>query len=738
MTNSGGQQPLFSGQSSRRNVSRSDPGPAEGCWLGLNTNQRRLFSALQDGWLRPPPPNSGMLLGAGTYVPEHCDGGKQPISVHMKFDVRKLPRLDVLAFRDKRWERLVPNEVRLADFSALYWPGTLPMFAVSALEVGTDEEQARLTGMARQFSNLEIPVPVTVGTAAPADVSFSTPPRKAGMELAIPPDADAIRGSMSMAIWAVPRIDPWLDVLVASLSSDQARLVTSATKVEAGWWRVPPWVTPSSDRPVGNLQDGLWRAAVEVFRERSDKDSTGPEELAEKIAAVARSHYGSSEVEVAKWQRQTKGILRAETTIQLDDWRDCPVGMTIQLVLARPEPTNFKTWIRDMPNLSPKVWWSAAALCGLKHGYKKLDVEFRGPSPLQEALAVHALRLSDADLRKLRWPDFSGAPKWRREPGAFALFWGDKRIDERPVRLRGHWYEADFRNEEVRRQAKAAAKRMNWPCLRQEIKLPSGRLSVSGSGHVSGEDRELHVVGDVTLRLPANAVIEETIDAESFRHHVVVAAGRLPAPPMASVAGTAVRQLDIPGLTYVPNFLTEAEEEDIVAEIDRNEWIEDLKRRVQHYGWRYDYKARRVDSSMDLGSFPGWAERIARRLVQRNLVSQLPDQLIVNEYRRDQGIARHVDAKSSFADGIAMISLLESWEMVFRNQGGRGKRKEILRLERRSATIMAKEARYQWSHEIPKRKTEPAVSSPGNEKKRGRVKRERRLSLTFRKVLSER
>ena len=85
-----------------------------------------------------------------------------------------------------------------------------------------------------------------------------------------------------------------------------------------------------------------------------------------------------------------------------------------------------------------------------------------------------------------------------------------------------------------------------------------------------------------------------------------------------------------------------------------------------------------------------------------------------------------------------MISLLESWEMVFRNQGGRGKRKEILRLERRSATIMAKEARYQWSHEIPKRKTEPAVSSTGNEKKRRRVKRERRLSLTFRKVLGER
>ena len=444
MTNTGGQQALFSGKSGRGDVSRSDPGPAEGCWLGLNTNQRRLFSALQDGWLRPLPPNAGMLLGAGTFVPEQCDGGKQPISVRVKFDVRKLPRLDALAFGDKRWVRWDPNEVELTDFSALYWPGTLPMFAVSALEVATDEEQARLTGMARQFSNVEIPVPVTVGTAAPADLSFSMPPPEAGMELAVPNDSDAIRGSMSMAIWAVPRIDPWLEVLVASLSSDKARLAKSATKVEAGWWRVPPWVTPSADRPVGNLQDGLWRAAVEVFRERSDKDSARPEELAEKIAAVARSHYGSSEVDVAKWQGQTKGILRAETTIQLDDWRDCPVGMTIQLVLTRPEPTNFKTWIQDMPNLPPKVWWSAAALCGLKHGYKKLAIGFRGQAALQEALSVHALRLSNTALRKLHWPNLSGDPSWCREASGFTISWGDRKIDQKPNGSRGQWYAADF------------------------------------------------------------------------------------------------------------------------------------------------------------------------------------------------------------------------------------------------------------------------------------------------------
>ena len=738
MKNSSGQHALFTGNSSGEKGSRCSHGSSGNCWLGLNTNQRRLFAALQDGWLRPLPRNAGMVLGAGTYVPEQVDGGKQAISVRMKFDLRKLPRLDAFALRDNRWVRWSPNEVGPTDFSALYWRGTLPMFAVFALEVATEEERVRLTGMARQFSNVEIPIPVTVATASPADLTLSTPEPEAEMELAIPSRSDAIRGSMSLATWAVPRIDPWLDVLVASLSFNQERLANSATKVDANWWRFAPWATASTDSPADDLQEGLWRAAVDVFRKRSDTATSRPVELAEKIAAVAGYRYGRSDAGIADWRRHTTAILRMESTIQLDRWRDCPVGMAIQLVLARPEPIRFKTWSRDMPNLPPAVWWSAAALCGLKHGYQKLDVGFRGQGPLQEALSVHALRLSQTDLRQLHWPGLSGEPNWKRQNNGFVLYWGAKKIAEKPNGSRGQWYAADFQNEDVRSQAESVAKHMKWACLHQDLKLPPCRLSVSGPGTVSVKGRDLEISGDVELRLPSGYIVEETLDVEAFRHHVVVAAGRLANPPVAPVADTVAGKVNIPGLAYVPDFLSEAEEERIVATIDQNDWIDDLKRRVQHYGWRYDYKARRVDPTMRLGPMPEWAQTIAQRLVQQGLVFQLPDQLIVNEYRGDQGISRHVDAKSSFADGIAMISLLESWEMVFRNQRGRGRRKETLRLERRSATIMAKEARYQWSHEIPKRKTEPAVSSPGNEKKRRRVKRGRRLSLTFRKVIERR
>ena len=62
--------------------------------------------------------------------------------------------------------------------------------------------------------------------------------------------------------------------------------------------------------------------------------------------------------------------------------------------------------------------------------------------------------------------------------------------------------------------------------------------------------------------------------------------------------------------------------------------------------------------------------------------------------------------------------------MVFRQD----KRKVVRKLEQPSVAIMQDEARYQWTHEIPQRKSEPNEGS-------GRWKRDRRVSLTFRKVL---
>ena len=711
----------------------------EARWLGLVTDHRRLFDALQDGWLRPLPSDTGLVVGIETYAHErNTDGGRYRISVRIKLNMAKLPALDFFVFRDGRWIAGATGEFQPSD-SWLYWPGVLPTFAISELSVSTEEERTRLTSMARQFSNVKLPeVPVRIDMG-PADGSPPpAPPSEKAPGLLIPSHEDSIHGAMSMAVWAVPRIDPWLEILTTSLSSDQTGLAKLAEEVDAEWWRFPPWASSPNDTPPSSLQDRLWLAAIDILRDRSTEGHMPPRDTAEQIAATVSLNGCSSDADGAStWLWTTLRILRAESPIQFDQWRTCPVGMAIQLVLARPEPTAFKTWAEDRPDLPPAVWWSAAVLCGLRHGYRKLDIRFRGKTDQCELLSIHALRTcASKEVQAIRWPSLaSGEPSWRREKGGFALFWGDRKFADKQIHARGKWFAANFGDLHVRNKAREVAKELEWPCLKKEYRLAPGRRLVSGLGNVKVLDRKIVIQGDVGIQWRSGDDIVEEPDIESFRKQVAVASGRLPEPPslgtsVASIAG-------VPGLAYVPDFISEREEEMLVEEIDRHDWSEELQRRVQHYGWRYDYKARHVDSTMRLGDLPRWADDLAERLVSKGLVSNLPDQVIVNEYIKNQGISPHIDSESSFDDGIATISLLESWEMIFSKKRGKGKpERQAVRLDRRSVAIMKNEARYDWKHEIPKRKTEPGTVEPGRGKS-GRVPRERRLSLTFRKVLDQ-
>lgn len=182
---------------------------------------------------------------------------------------------------------------------------------------------------------------------------------------------------------------------------------------------------------------------------------------------------------------------------------------------------------------------------------------------------------------------------------------------------------------------------------------------------------------------------------------------------------------DIPGLHYIRTFLDDHQQRSAVRRIDESAaWLTDLERRVQHYGWRYDYRARTIDRSMRIGPLPDWLEAIAVLLYERTgQFASVPNQAIVNEYEQGQGIAMHVD-RQCFGPTVATISLGDDWMMDFRAVGGR--EKEQLLLERGSALVLTEKARYGWLHGITKRKSESLGSV--------RRHRERRLSLTFRTV----
>ena len=183
--------------------------------------------------------------------------------------------------------------------------------------------------------------------------------------------------------------------------------------------------------------------------------------------------------------------------------------------------------------------------------------------------------------------------------------------------------------------------------------------------------------------------------------------------------------IKIPGLTYVPEYITFEEQNLLIHAIDQQEWSINLKRRVQHYGYRYDYKNGTLASASYLGALPDWAGNIASRLFDDKLTEEAFDQLIVNEYQPGQGIISHVDCVPCFGNTIISLSLGSPCVMDFTHS--QTQKKVSLLLSPGSLVVMHKEARYLWQHGIAPRKKD---NYKGTE-----ITRTRRISMTFREVL---
>ena len=201
------------------------------------------------------------------------------------------------------------------------------------------------------------------------------------------------------------------------------------------------------------------------------------------------------------------------------------------------------------------------------------------------------------------------------------------------------------------------------------------------------------------------------------------------AQPSRAPGGETSTVPDISGLTYLPQFLSVEEQANAIRHIDDAPWRRDLERRVQHYGWRYDYRARTVEHDMHIGPLPPSLQDIAQRLYDKTgLFDRPPDQAIVNEYEPGQGIALHAD-RQCFGSTVATISLGDDWRMELRPAGGKADTKVEILLKQGSALLMTGDARWRWFHGIAKRKKERTSD--------GWRPRKRRLSLTFRTVLCD-
>jgi alkylated DNA repair dioxygenase AlkB len=178
----------------------------------------------------------------------------------------------------------------------------------------------------------------------------------------------------------------------------------------------------------------------------------------------------------------------------------------------------------------------------------------------------------------------------------------------------------------------------------------------------------------------------------------------------------------ISGLFYQEGFLTPEEERAIVSEIDHASWDTSLKRRVQHYGYLYDYKKKNIGQDPKTVKMPAWLLSLEAKVREHAKTESPFDQVIVNEYGPGQGIAGHIDCVPCFEDVIVSVSLSSACVMQF----SRGAEKHELLLQPRSLLVLGGEARFLWKH---------GIKAVKNDKWRNTVlPRSRRISVTFRKI----
>ena len=143
----------------------------------------------------------------------------------------------------------------------------------------------------------------------------------------------------------------------------------------------------------------------------------------------------------------------------------------------------------------------------------------------------------------------------------------------------------------------------------------------------------------------------------------------------------------ISGLRYIKGYINQEQHDWLMERIDKHPWLDDLKRRVQHYGFKYDYRARKVNRDMRIGELPEWLKRLSHKLYKDGYMPEVADQVIINEYEPGQGIASHVDCEPCFKDTIASLSLGSDCVMNFTSRNDKTKKNPCLACPKKSYCI---------------------------------------------------
>ncbi|MBP1127242.1 MULTISPECIES: alpha-ketoglutarate-dependent dioxygenase AlkB [Pseudomonas] len=716
--------------------------------LVLELDHRSWLQFLSDEWLFPGETGC-ILLG----IRKPCETHISPklMSVNVWFDHTKLPDLSVIVWRNGIWASTYFS--KLTDFDeAVIWNGPLPLFAVERFSVTSSDIRAHLLGQANSFDDIDPPVqPMDIVAAQKIDVPMPSKNIFPFGAKKSPKHWNSLRGAAAMALHCVPTIGPWLQLLSELLTKKQAS--SAASFVNAPWLRSA--LCPN-EAQLADQDPPLWKAIVHEFSHLDIRNEWRPSLLLNAICSQARIMGGDNQ-RLDKLIASTESLLKDNGTIRELGITDNPLELALQLVLLRPKPGRYVNWKKDWPSIPPAAWWTGAILTGYLCGFRSLPRYLRGSLEARRLLALRTWQLMD-EKSSSEWAAKNRAMvNWSLQHDAILLEAGEIIISEYKPSNRGRWYELDLSNELNMNNAISVAKSFCPEFIKQILALQVGVYNLIGTGRAELDESKtrLSISGTVELSLESPVSLSQRLDIEGFRNWIATSAiqTRLPRlspleniysqsitksviekPIQINTAPRLPQRLDSlqpkspfgsapQGLLLIPDFITPKQESSLLAKIESSPWDTTMSRRVQHYGWRYDYKSRKVDAKAYIGPLPSWAANLGRMLFERGLVKELPDQVIVNEYSGNQGITKHIDCLPCFRGEVVTISLLESWEMIFSRKLERDlDEKYKIILTRRSAAVLSGESRTTWYHEIPKHLKEAGII------------RHRRISITFRKV----
>lgn len=181
------------------------------------------------------------------------------------------------------------------------------------------------------------------------------------------------------------------------------------------------------------------------------------------------------------------------------------------------------------------------------------------------------------------------------------------------------------------------------------------------------------------------------------------------------------------GLFYFPDISNISNISCVLDTIDSLDWksLSDSKnsRKVQHYGYLYDYKSGKTKTKTIPipNEFYPLIDFLKKKCIENDLKENEFNQVIVNNYEPGQGISAHTDVKD-YGGVIGCYTIGGGANISFTREN----KKYDLYVKTNSLYIMSGESRYKWKHEMSSRKSDMVNGI--------KIKRNRRVSITFRFV----